>query len=685
MKQLLHWCHNKAAGFNKNSYRLVFATSSILFLLIASSAHAREREISELGVVETIAKPIAFLTDPARGALQCVYNKTYLDNSLLRALNPFAGPRYYIDWPDNTTPYIASDQYAYRHPVKIIPGAVFCPPGANAKLIETEQINPGEVKTVTSKIDPSWPERALIHILVALFTLLASIGTWIIKLGAILLAPLLGVRSFITNDMVRTGWPFLQGIANLGFIVALLYIAFATTLRLDIGGGVKRLLPRLLIAAVLINFSLVIAGLLIDASRVVMAIMAQVVTGQGLSNIGASLLEGSQLINITFDTSTIRNSYFLRVNAYQASWDIPLKALQAVILIWTLAAGLIIITVGLLVRYIMLILLLIVSPIAYLAYAFPNMGKFGEAWWKKFIQYLLYGPIALFILVLLVRVNSSSTNLLGQNKADTDPLLDAILSIGITAAMCFAAATAGKRFGYIGANATINYLKKAPREIWKRPATAGAIIGGIATGGVGAVALGGVGAYFAKRGAVGTGRRVRDSYREATKPFRQLLRTGEFSKYDKEGKLKPGQRTVGSIIGEGIAPRFISRQGRADRADEIAARNLGTLVATNFQVGHPNYLPADQRAAIAPNRLSQVSITQILGHDNINRIAESTDRTGDLQAIARNRDYLRSLNNNQRATLINAIRSNNNPEIENRDRNSAVERILQTLDDIRRE
>jgi len=80
------------------------------------------------------------------------------------------------------------------------------------------------------------------EILDEIFEIAAEVGNWGIHLIANGIAPLL----------TR---PFMLGIANLGFVLALLFIAISVILRLP-GFDVRRLLVRLLIAALLINFTI---------------------------------------------------------------------------------------------------------------------------------------------------------------------------------------------------------------------------------------------------------------------------------------------------------------------------------------------------------------------------------------------------------------------------------------------
>ena len=65
--------------------------------------------------------------------------------------------------------------------------------------------------------------------------------------------------------LVQSGWRFTMGLANLFFVLAIIVIAFAHILKLETF-QTKKALPRLIIAILLINFSLLFIGMLIDVS-----------------------------------------------------------------------------------------------------------------------------------------------------------------------------------------------------------------------------------------------------------------------------------------------------------------------------------------------------------------------------------------------------------------------------------
>ncbi len=59
------------------------------------------------------------------------------------------------------------------------------------------------------------------------------------------------------NKLISLGWGIARDLANLGFVLAIIIAAFATIVQYK-QYGVKKILPKLIAAAILVNFSMVI-------------------------------------------------------------------------------------------------------------------------------------------------------------------------------------------------------------------------------------------------------------------------------------------------------------------------------------------------------------------------------------------------------------------------------------------
>jgi hypothetical protein len=75
--------------------------------------------------------------------------------------------------------------------------------------------------------------------------------------------------NYTSGGIVDIGWQVTRNFANLGFVLALLWIGLATALKLS-EYEAKKSLPRLILMILLVNFSPVICGVVVDAANIVM-------------------------------------------------------------------------------------------------------------------------------------------------------------------------------------------------------------------------------------------------------------------------------------------------------------------------------------------------------------------------------------------------------------------------------
>ena len=228
-----------------------------------------------------------------------------------------------------------------------------------------------------------------------------SVISWIVSIEGFflwilskLLFALVRYNGFATAPAVQIGWTIVRDVANMFFVVVLLAVAIGTILRVE-SYNFKRLLPKIIIMAVLVNFSLVIAGLILDAAQVVMlsfvAAFAPVADAGGLSG-EANLVN---LLNIQdimqFNAQNSKETSF---------WGALVTALLAVILMAIALMVIVVMLVIFLIRIIMIWMLLVLSPMAFVLMAFPQGQRYASQWWQKFSQYVIVGPVLAFFLWL---------------------------------------------------------------------------------------------------------------------------------------------------------------------------------------------------------------------------------------------------------------------------------------------
>lgn len=198
-------------------------------------------------------------------------------------------------------------------------------------------------------------------------------------------------------EMIETGFQICLSIANLMFVVALIAIAFATILNVQ-EYNAKKMLGKVIVAAVAVNFSYLIVGLMLDASHIVTNYF---ISGGGLANIGDSfgiILQPQKFLA----TPNIAN---LSTAIFSGPWfKMILGALSGALFTWIMAIVVISFAMMFLARYVTLVFLIILMPLAWAAPLFPKMSEAGHQWWSKFIEQLIFLPAATFFVYLSMKM-----------------------------------------------------------------------------------------------------------------------------------------------------------------------------------------------------------------------------------------------------------------------------------------
>jgi len=215
-----------------------------------------------------------------------------------------------------------------------------------------------------------------------------------------------GYNNFTNSVAVIKGWTVVRDISNMFFIVVLLVIAFGTILKLE-NYQWKKLMPKLLVMAVLINFSKLFCGLLIDFSQVVMLTFVNAFKGGGggswvsFLGIGDSFSATGSGVGAVLDYDVVAISLALAL--------VRLIISGVVILIFVLI---------LVMRIVMLWILVVLSPLAFLLSVFPMSQEYAKKWWTMFGKYLIVGPVLAFFLWLSLATMNGGTNIVSQQEAD---------------------------------------------------------------------------------------------------------------------------------------------------------------------------------------------------------------------------------------------------------------------------
>ncbi len=221
---------------------------------------------------------------------------------------------------------------------------------------------------------------------------LILLATLCIKLTLFILSFMIeiaGYNGFLDLDAVNTAWVLVRDFANMGFMVVLLIIAFGTILGLE-SYEWKKMLPKLVFSAVIVNFSRVICGALIDVSQILMNAFLN----------GIAATAGGNIITM-FNLTSIKDlAGGVSANDYSqigATFAACLAAFVFSALIMVILGTFLLLLVK---RVVYLWVLIVISPLAFVLDVLPQTEDFSKKWWNKFNDHLVTGPVLLFFLWL---------------------------------------------------------------------------------------------------------------------------------------------------------------------------------------------------------------------------------------------------------------------------------------------
>ncbi len=186
------------------------------------------------------------------------------------------------------------------------------------------------------------------------------------------------------GSSVYKSWQVIRNIANIIFVILFLIVLFSQLTGFGISNyNIKKMLPRLIIVAVLVNISFLLCQFAVDVSNVLGYGLNSMFTGiapkvnASGGSVGSGIMSGLLWTGI-----------FATAISTVGTWLIPLLLALLSGVISVIFGGIIL---GL--RQAGVIILIVIAPAAIVCYALPNSKNFFDKWFKMFISLLLVFPI----------------------------------------------------------------------------------------------------------------------------------------------------------------------------------------------------------------------------------------------------------------------------------------------------
>jgi hypothetical protein len=191
-------------------------------------------------------------------------------------------------------------------------------------------------------------------------------------------------------------WRVIRDVANMAFIFVLLYAAIQTII--GSGRNIKGLIVNIVVVGVLMNFSLFFTKVIIDISNVLALTFYDAITPGSLNAAGTLSLDGvlDQAGLATAFTKHLSLQSLYKIAGALDTGGIITVGIMGSIMLLIAAFVFFAIAIMFVIRYVILILVLILSPIAFVAYVLPDVDqlkKYKNQWWDALINQAFFAPI----------------------------------------------------------------------------------------------------------------------------------------------------------------------------------------------------------------------------------------------------------------------------------------------------
>jgi hypothetical protein len=217
------------------------------------------------------------------------------------------------------------------------------------------------------------------------------------------------------NAMVKSGWYFCAGIANMFLILVLVIIALAYILKIETFAQ-RKILTNLILVALLINFSLVFIGGLVDIANIFYNTILgnnrnlpfQIIEKLGIAGWEAVLLLITVLIALAvafivpYGAPMAQFSIVMMVIA-PAFLPIIVHMLFQIFLFYAFAGIFFTLAFLFAARVFIVQIFAMIAPLAFLCLALPQTKKYWTQWLNHILEWTFFGIITFFFMVVGLR------------------------------------------------------------------------------------------------------------------------------------------------------------------------------------------------------------------------------------------------------------------------------------------
>lgn len=267
---------------------------------------------------------------------------------------------------------------------------------------------------------------------------------------------------------IDTLWVTVRDIFNLTFIFGLVFIGLRMIFGSD--SNTKKMLVSIILAALLVNFSLFITKFVVDFSNIA---AVQLVNSFPLDSAGKPSVSGDfmRLMGLTsvLDFTSKAGADFEKMTGGGSIGYIFGTMFLYIITSFVFFAGALL----LIIRFVVLNIYMVLSPIMFIGWVFPSMAKYSSEYWSGFLSRCFVAPAYILMLYFSAKVlaSFSVTGAGGANSLSTMWTKVAPASFAsvfppfiLTAVFLIAAVVVAQKMSATGGSAVISMQDKLMKK-----------------------------------------------------------------------------------------------------------------------------------------------------------------------------------------------------------------------------
>jgi hypothetical protein len=278
--------------------------------------------------------------------------------------------------------------------------------------------------------------------------------------------------SYANMPSVKVAWSVIRDLVNMGFIFVLLYIAISTILGVGANDW-KKLVPKLIIVALLVNFSMFFTRVVIDISNVTanqFYTSAAQGTTSSRTSAGVTFTGAPDVTTALFKNIKVFSTNWLTAKSIGEETDLSIKSVMAGgVLTWrqvlvgtfgavalALVAAFVLFTGAVLfiIRTLRLLFLIILSPFAFFFLILPKTASYAGKWFKALMDDATFAPA---FLIMIYAVTKITQEIGGAGKTDDGSVIFFLLIMGLL----LGAIIVAKALGAAGAKGAEKFVRSA--------------------------------------------------------------------------------------------------------------------------------------------------------------------------------------------------------------------------------